>query len=233
MFKAFLVVSAVFIVKSLLLSFLPGMTQSIVVLSYAVGLFTRLIFNLADEYISLDESMYNTIDAPTTDNSNSDFTDPFLADNESKSSKRPHSGSDFGESSSKKPNTGLPSSPVIGPEDFESDSDSPSFVLSDNEDYQSYTKVDAETPRERQEKALAIAKASLKEFKTSGTDVPAAKQQIAYLEEKIAEIKAYLGDSSDSESEGSSSDSEGSSADSKKDPKDSSTSKDKGKGKAE
>lgn len=224
-FKALLLVSTIFIVKSLLLSFLPEMTQSIVALSYAIGLFTRLIFNLVDEYLNLEESIYNTVDAPTTNKPNSDFTDPFLADNESKSSKRRHSGSDYGESSSKRPNTGIESSP----EDSESDSDNASFVLSDNEDYQSYSKVDAESSKSHQEEALAIAKASLQEFRTSGTDVPAAKQQIAYLEAKIASIEAYLG--IESESEGSST--ELNSEKDSKNPKDSSTSKDKGKGKAQ
>lgn len=61
----------------------------------------------------------------------------FLADNESKSSKRPLSGSDYGESSSKRPLIGDDGNPILGPEDFESNSDSLSFVLSDNEDYQS------------------------------------------------------------------------------------------------
>lgn len=77
-FKAFLLALAIFIVKSLLLRLLPDMTQSIVVLSYAIKLFTRLIFNLADEYINLYESMYNTVYSPTTGKLNSDFNDSFL-----------------------------------------------------------------------------------------------------------------------------------------------------------
>lgn len=212
-FKSLLLASIVYIFKSLLISFIPEITNTVVVLSYILGLSTKIIFNLLDDFINLDQSLYIIDNDSKIPNIKLDLNSPLLSDN--------------GEGSSKNPNTGEESSKdldITSPDYSWSTDEDIDMIMSDNEselsDPADYPKPLHTLTKEEVKEALKKAEESIEEYKTSGINVPAAPEQIALLEKKVAACKEIL------EAESSSSSSLDSESKSKETSKDS-----KGKGK--
>ena len=206
----------IFLVKTLFLNFFSDITIYIAALSWILGVFTRLLFNVVEEYYYLDDKL--PINHPMK-NSNSpmnefDFNKPLLKGE-----------SDNGEGSSKTPvdeNTSKDKSSSIGPEDYTYSSEEEYINDSDGEMYNSTVKDKplSELKKEEVAKVLNEAEEQLEEYKTSGANVPAAKEQIALLEGRINECLEILSSKSDS-------------SNSEEVHQDSSSSENKGKGKVE
>jgi hypothetical protein len=202
-----IIASIIMLIKVALNSLFNPITILSLGLSYGLGFLTKLSVSLMDEFLLTNESVYSPIKEDTADISDINLDGPFLSEisdgegssnNGEGSSKTP----DNGEGSSKTPITEKKSLDDYGYR-YSSD-DSMCYSDSDDDNDASYSKninkplylLDKEGVKE----ILEEAKEQLEEYKTSGANVPAAKEQIRILEAKIQECEEILNNDSDSSS---------------------------------